>query len=220
MSPVGQSNRGRSAADLLHRDAMREIAHTSAAIFFLDSDPVQTERAHFRPQLDREAVGAVDLGGDRCDPVFGKAANRRPQHVDLRIEIKIERGEPRILHYCLVIPGHLRRVDNPSNDALQNGLAGAVEKTRTSTEFPPQRPQRCASTNSATTARRAGVISKSGRLYQGRWTIRWERSGAGSSGASARRPSTIRPRWRKWNSGSLQSERGQRPSSPGCSSTR
>src|SRR5437868_1046614 len=30
---------------------------------------------------------------------------------------------------------------------------GAVEKTRTSTEFPPQRPQRCASTNSATTAR-------------------------------------------------------------------
>src|ERR1700732_2224161 len=32
--------------------------------------------------------------------------------------------------------------------------AGAVEKTRTSTEFPPQRPQRCASTNSATTARR------------------------------------------------------------------
>ena len=33
--------------------------------------------------------------------------------------------------------------------------AGAVEKTRTSTEFPPQRPQRCASTNSATTANRA-----------------------------------------------------------------
>src|SRR5690606_23376737 len=29
---------------------------------------------------------------------------------------------------------------------------GAVEKTRTSTGSPPQRPQRCASTNSATTA--------------------------------------------------------------------
>ena len=29
---------------------------------------------------------------------------------------------------------------------------GAVEKTRTSTVFPPQRPQRCASTSSATTA--------------------------------------------------------------------
>ena len=30
---------------------------------------------------------------------------------------------------------------------------GAVEKTRTSTRLLPQRPQRCASTNSATTAR-------------------------------------------------------------------
>ena len=32
-------------------------------------------------------------------------------------------------------------------------LCGAVEKTRTSTGFRPQRPQRCASTSSATTAR-------------------------------------------------------------------
>ena len=31
-------------------------------------------------------------------------------------------------------------------------LNGAVEKTRTSTLFTEQRPQRCASTNSATTA--------------------------------------------------------------------
>ena len=29
---------------------------------------------------------------------------------------------------------------------------GAAEKTRTSTDFTPQRPQRCASTSSATTA--------------------------------------------------------------------
>ena len=32
-------------------------------------------------------------------------------------------------------------------------MSGAVEKTRTSTAFRPQRPQRCASTSSATTAR-------------------------------------------------------------------
>ena len=32
------------------------------------------------------------------------------------------------------------------------GLLGAVEKTRTSTGVSPQRPQRCASTSSATTA--------------------------------------------------------------------
>ena len=35
---------------------------------------------------------------------------------------------------------------------LHKRLFGAVEKTRTSTGFRPQRPQRCASTNSATTA--------------------------------------------------------------------
>ena len=35
-----------------------------------------------------------------------------------------------------------------------SGLCGAVEKTRTSTAFRPQRPQRCASTSSATTAHR------------------------------------------------------------------
>ena len=37
-----------------------------------------------------------------------------------------------------------------------SGLSGAVEKTRTSTGFRPQRPQRCASTSSATTAHREG----------------------------------------------------------------
>ena len=38
-------------------------------------------------------------------------------------------------------------------ERLEQGGDGAVEKTRTSTPFPGQRPQRCASTNSATTAR-------------------------------------------------------------------
>src|SRR6516164_1208850 len=77
---------------------MREIAHTGAAILFLDGDPVQPERAHLRPQLDREAVGAVDFRSNRSDPVLGEAANRGPQHVDLRTEVKIERGKPRVLH--------------------------------------------------------------------------------------------------------------------------
>jgi len=111
-------------------DAMREVTHAAPAIVFLDGNAMQPERAHLRPQLDREAVGAVDLAGDWCHAVLGKAAHRRPQHVDLGTEIKIERREPCVLH--------------------GSGYGGcAVEKTRTSTEFPPQRPQRCASTNSA-----------------------------------------------------------------------
>src|SRR5277367_4119767 len=54
--------------------------------------------------------------------------------------------------------------DEPCRCQIRDG-SGAVEKTRTSTEFPPQRPQRCASTNSATTACRGcayqirGIIS-------------------------------------------------------------
>ena len=98
MRAVGKTHRSGAAADLLHRHAMREIAHPGAAIFFLDRDAVQAERAHLGPQLDREAVGPVDLGGERRDPVLGKAADRCPQHVDLRAEIKIEGSKPRVLH--------------------------------------------------------------------------------------------------------------------------
>ena len=50
---------------------------------------------------------------------------------------------------------------------------GAVEKTRTSTGFTPQRPQRCASTNSATTAllrNRAPEGALQPLLYQ---TLEW-----------------------------------------------
>ena len=39
-----------------------------------------------------------------------------------------------------------------TDNSTQRFCYGAVEKTRTSTGFIPQRPQRCASTNSATTA--------------------------------------------------------------------
>ena len=46
-------------------------------------------------------------------------------------------------------------------------LTGAVEKTRTSTAFRPQRPQRCASTSSATTARHEKGRLESRRHWQG-----------------------------------------------------
>src|SRR5216683_4266673 len=98
MGTVGEADGSRGAAHLLHRDAMRQIAHAGAAICLLDGDAVETQRAHLRPQLDRETVGPVDLGSERRDAIFGKAAHRRAQHVDLRTEIKIEGSEPRILH--------------------------------------------------------------------------------------------------------------------------
>ena len=60
-------------------------------------------------------------------------------------------------------------------------LAGAVEKTRTSTAFRPQRPQRCASTSSATTARHEIVGTVGNRRH-------WQ-GAAPSKGASG-------PQWR------------------------
>ena len=98
MRAVAQADRGRAAADLLHRDAMGEIAHAAAAQLLLDRDAVQAERAHLRPQLDRKAVVAVDLGGDRRDLVVGEVAHGRAQHVDLGAEIVVERREARVLH--------------------------------------------------------------------------------------------------------------------------
>ena len=98
MRAVGEADRGRGAADFLHRDAMREIPHPGAAVFLLDRDPVQPERAHFGPQLDREAVGAVDLGGNRRDPVLGEIAHRGAQHIDLGAEIMVEHRKAGVLH--------------------------------------------------------------------------------------------------------------------------
>ena len=63
--------------------------------------------------------------------------------------------------------------------------AGAVEKTRTSTAFRPQRPQRCASTSSATTARH-----EMSRL--------WDAAGTGKA-----RPLAKAPRAAQWRIGAV-----------------
>ena len=82
---------------------MRQIPHAGAAVFLLDRDAVQPERAHLGPQLDRETVGAVDLGGNRRDPVLGEIAHRRAQQVDLGAEIMVEHREAGVLHTLYMI---------------------------------------------------------------------------------------------------------------------
>ena len=44
-----------------------------AAVFLLDGDAEDAERAHLAPQIRREFVDAVDLGGARRDLVRGEA---------------------------------------------------------------------------------------------------------------------------------------------------
>ncbi len=74
-----------------------------------------------------------------------------------RMVIRLVFPEP--LNYCknegyrtpaFALP--FKALTRNSNEFLADLKNGAVEKTRTSTGQSPQRPQRCASTNSATTA--------------------------------------------------------------------
>ncbi len=105
MGAVGEPDRGRGAAHLLHRDAMREVAHAGAAVFLLDGDAVQPERAHRGPQLGRKAVALVDLGGQRRDLLVGEVAHRVAQQVDLGAEIMVEHRKAGVLHAAYMAHG-------------------------------------------------------------------------------------------------------------------
>src|SRR5450631_3354677 len=67
MRAVGQADRRRRARHFLHCDAVLEIAEAGAAIFLLDGDAVQTERADLGPEIPRELIALVDVGGARRD---------------------------------------------------------------------------------------------------------------------------------------------------------
>ena len=90
MRAVGQADRGRGARHFLHREDMLEIAEAGAAIFLLDRDAVQAERADLRPEVARELVGAVDLGGARRDLVGGEVGDRLADGVGGLAEVEIE----------------------------------------------------------------------------------------------------------------------------------
>ena len=82
MRPVGQSDRGRGTADLLHRDAMFEVAHAGTAPFLLDRDAEDAEVTHLAPEVWREGVVAVDGGGARRDFRGGAATYPAPTLID------------------------------------------------------------------------------------------------------------------------------------------
>src|SRR5262249_26340347 len=87
---VGEPDRGRAARDFLHGDAVRQVAEPRAAELLLDRDAMQPERAHARPQVARERVGAVDLAGARRDLVGRESAHSVAQRVDVLAEAEVE----------------------------------------------------------------------------------------------------------------------------------
>ena len=90
MRAVGQADRGRRPRHLLHRKAMLEIAEAGAAIFFLDRDAVQAERADLRPEIARKLVAAVDFGGARRDLVGREILHGLADRVRGFAEVEIE----------------------------------------------------------------------------------------------------------------------------------
>jgi hypothetical protein len=69
---------------------MLEIAQPRPAIFLLDRNAVQAERADFRPQVAGELITLVDFLGTRRDLVAGKIVHRLAYRVCGFTEIEIE----------------------------------------------------------------------------------------------------------------------------------
>ena len=90
MRAIGQADRGGGARNLLDRDAVLEIAEPRAAIFLFDGNAVQAERADFRPEVARELIALVDLGGPRRDLVAGEILHGLADRVRGFAEIEVE----------------------------------------------------------------------------------------------------------------------------------
>jgi hypothetical protein len=90
---IGQSDRRRGAADLLHDDHVLDIAEAGAAILLLDGDAEQTEIAELLPQIGGKRILSVDLGGPRRDLGEREAPHRFAQRLRGRIGVQGQAGE-------------------------------------------------------------------------------------------------------------------------------
>src|SRR6185437_5414784 len=117
MRAVGQSDRRGSARNLLHRHAMMQIAEAGTAVFFFDGDPVQAERAHFRPEVAWKDVVAIDLVGARRNTVLRKSRDRPAQHIDIGPETEIE-PRPDIGDHAAVSTPNTRHAMARSNNFI------------------------------------------------------------------------------------------------------
>ena len=104
MGAIGQPDRRRAAADLLHGDAVLEIAEPGSAMLLLDGDPEDAEGAELRPQGAGEFIAAVDLGRDRRDMVVAERPHAVADHVGGLAEAEIQHRIAVAGHYAPVSP--------------------------------------------------------------------------------------------------------------------
>ena len=89
MRAVGQSHRGRRAADFLHRDDVREVTHVAAAIGFRHGNAEQSHVAQLGPEFVGKFVAAIDFGSERRDLGLREFAHGVAQQVGGFAEIEI-----------------------------------------------------------------------------------------------------------------------------------
>jgi hypothetical protein len=90
---VAQPDAGAGAADLLHGDHVRQVAHAGAAVLFGHGDAEHAELAHLAPQVHRKLVAAVGLRRARGDLGLGEGVHGVAQGVDLFAELEIQAGQ-------------------------------------------------------------------------------------------------------------------------------
>src|SRR5581483_5749021 len=66
------------------------IAEPGAAPFLFDGNAQKSQCPQLRPQIAREAIGAVDLGGTRRDLVLREIAHRVAQHFEVAAKTEIK----------------------------------------------------------------------------------------------------------------------------------
>src|SRR3984893_2786075 len=123
---VGQPDRRRGPGNFLDRDAVFEIAQPRTAIFLLDGDAVQAERADFRPQVARKLVALVDVGGARRDLVARESLHGFANRVGGFAEVEIEHPL-RVRNHDRATSGNLCGLSRAQPYSLQISLSRAED---------------------------------------------------------------------------------------------
>ncbi len=149
-----------------------QAEHGGAVADHADEIAARRQIGRLERILGDQLRGRGDAGGvgERQVPLVGERFGRHHRELARRRSAMVlERSVPQLVGHDGRFPNSIRRprlrfgTNRGCPGVVSRNLSilarkrqrwrdGAVEKTRTSTPFPGQRPQRCASTNSATTA--------------------------------------------------------------------
>ncbi len=89
MGAVAKADGGGSTADLLHGDAMGEIAHACATIVFRRRNAEYAKLTKFTPKMHGKLIIAVGFSGKRRNAAFGETAHSVTKGFDLLAKTEV-----------------------------------------------------------------------------------------------------------------------------------